>query len=146
MFGSLVQKLQSLSPLTSPTTSPTTSPKPKKKFGFGKASRRKKDSSWWKEEMREVQSEPELDYDTPKKEKRKTSAPLTSGAVGVSTLKVFPSRKKGVPDEPYPTHSHLDAIYDVPARIRRKAGIQMPHRKPEVSRTVGRVEGMKEVS
>ena len=87
MFGNLVQKLQSLSPLTSPTTSPTVSPRPKRKFVFGRANRKRRIGGYAKEDLREVQSEPELDYDNPEKskrdksffglsEKRKSSAPL----------------------------------------------------------------------
>ena len=136
MFGSLVQKLQSLSPLTSPTTSPSTSPKLRRKFGFGKA-RKKKDSNAWKEDVREVQSEPELEYDVPRRDRRKISAPVHSSAH---------RGKTSVVDEPYPTHSHLDAIYDVPANIRRRVEyIPSPPRKIEGSRTVGRVEGIRQV-
>lgn len=91
-----------------------------------------------------MQSEPEIDYDSPKKQKRKTSAPPVIGGPGSSCARGL-HKFKSVPDEPYPAHSHLDAIYDVPARIRRKVGMQMPHRRIEVPRTVGRVEGMKEV-
>lgn len=86
MLGNLVQKLQSLSPLTSPTTSPTVSPRPKRKFGFGRTNRKRRIGGYAKEDIREVQSEPELDYDNPEKskrdksffgltDKRKTSAP-----------------------------------------------------------------------
>ncbi|XP_018018647.1 uncharacterized protein LOC108675167, partial [Hyalella azteca] len=87
MFGSLVQKLQSFSPITSPTTSPTVSPRPKKKFGFGRANRKRRIGGYDKEEIREVQSEPELDYENLERKKdkkffglssdrRKISAPL----------------------------------------------------------------------
>jgi len=85
MFGSLKQKLQSLSPLTSPTTSPTVSPRPKRKFVFGRANRKRRGivGGYAKEDLREVQSEPELDYETCEKkrdrrffgDRRKVSAP-----------------------------------------------------------------------
>uniref|UniRef100_A0A1B6K974 Rho-GAP domain-containing protein n=1 Tax=Graphocephala atropunctata TaxID=36148 RepID=A0A1B6K974_9HEMI len=55
MFGSLVQRLQTLSPLTSPVTSPVGSPKPsRKRYSKSPAHRRS-----LKEEYREVQSDPE---------------------------------------------------------------------------------------
>lgn len=55
MFGSLVQKLQTLSPLTSPVTSPVSSPKAsRKRYNKSPAQRRS-----LKEEYREVQSDPE---------------------------------------------------------------------------------------
>ena len=93
MFGSLVQKLQSLSPLTSPTTSPTVSPRPKRKFVFGRANRKRRGivGGYAKEDLREVQSEPELDYENVEKnskserrlfggERRKASAPPVSSS------------------------------------------------------------------
>ena len=141
VFGNLVQKLQSLSPLTSPTTSPSTSPKLRRKFGFGK-SRKKKECSW-KDDAREVQSEPELEYDVPKKDRRKISAPVHSSS-GHHRVKI------SVVNEPYPTLG-MDAIYDVPANIRRRVEV-VPNpvpttpRRIEGSKTVGRVEGIRQVS
>lgn len=55
MFGNLVQRLQTLSPLTSPVTSPVSSPKPaRKRYSKSPAARRS-----LKEEYREIQSDPE---------------------------------------------------------------------------------------
>lgn len=100
MFGNFVQKLQSLSPLTSPTTSPTVSPRPKRKF-FGRAANRKRRvGGYAKEDIREVQSEPELDYENPGKskqsrffgltsEKRKYSAPPVPGNPGGNSTAPF---------------------------------------------------------
>lgn len=141
MFGSLVQKLQSLSPLASPTTSPSTSPKLRRKLGFGK-SRKRKDSGFSREDLREVQSEPELEYDGPTRDRRKTSAP-----VGPSSSRgVAKARGRSVVDEPYPPHQDLENIYDVPARVRRKVDTPTPAaRRVEGSRTVGRMEGLKQV-
>jgi hypothetical protein len=56
MFGSLVQKLQTLSPIGSPITSPVNSPKTRRKFGGPKWRRNQN-----REEYREVQSDPEMD-------------------------------------------------------------------------------------
>lgn len=65
MFGSLVHRLQSLSPLASPVTSPVNSPKASRR-GF--KSPRRPPAVRHKEEYREVQSDPELDEaDTGKK-------------------------------------------------------------------------------
>lgn len=157
MFGSLVQKLQSLSPLASPTTSPSTSPKLRKKLGFGK-SRKRKDSGFSREDLREVQSEPELEYDGPSssRDRRKISAPATAGGgaahtaggTGVGNMGVAVGRtgRLGVVDEPYPAHQDYENIYDVPARLRRKVDTPTPAaRKLEGSRTVGRMEGLKQV-
>ncbi|XP_053633237.1 uncharacterized protein [Cherax quadricarinatus] len=140
MFGSLVQKLQSLSPLASPTTSPSTSPKLRRKLGFGK-SRKRKDAGFSREDLREVQSEPELEYDAPSRGRRKTSAPPHPpvGGKGIG-------RGRAVLDEPYPVHQDLENIYDVPARLRRKVDTPTPAaRRLEGSLTVGRMEGLKQV-
>jgi hypothetical protein len=68
MFGSLVQRLQSLSPLGSPVTSPVSSPKASRR---GCSSPRRSSAVRHKEEYREVQSDPELDEaDTGKKSRR----------------------------------------------------------------------------
>lgn len=62
MFGNLVQRLQTLSPLTSPVTSPVGSPKStRKRYSKSPAHRRS-----LKEEYREVQSEPEDTGETKK--------------------------------------------------------------------------------
>lgn len=140
MFGSLVQKLQSLSPLASPTTSPSTSPKLRRKLGFGK-SRKRKDSGFSREDLREVQSEPELEYDAPSKDRRKISAPPHTGGGSKKS-----GRVRTCVDEPYPAHQDLENIYDVPARLRRKVDTPTPaNRRVEGSRTVGRMEGLKQV-
>lgn len=140
MLGSLVQKLQSLSPLASPTTSPSTSPKLRKKLGFGK-SRKRKDSGFSREDLREVQSEPELEYDAPCRDRRKTSAPARSGGGRAAA-----ARGRPPVDEPYPAHQDMESIYDVPARLRRKVDTPTPAaRRVEGSRTVGRMEGLKQV-
>lgn len=145
MFGSLVQKLQSLSPLASPTTSPSTSPKLRKKLGFGK-SRKRKDSGFSREDLREVQSEPELEYDAPARDRRKISAPAHSGAAHGSNKNTVASKPLPAVDEPYPAHQDLENIYDVPARLRRKVDTPTPaSRRVEGSRTVGRMEGLRQV-
>jgi hypothetical protein len=54
MFGSLVQKLQTLSPIGSPVTSPVSSPKARRRKGGPKWRRQQA-----REEYREVQSDPE---------------------------------------------------------------------------------------
>lgn len=56
MFGSLVQKLQTLSPLTSPVTSPASSPKSARRRYSAKSPAHRRSL---KEEFREVQSDPE---------------------------------------------------------------------------------------
>ncbi|CAL4072682.1 unnamed protein product, partial [Meganyctiphanes norvegica] len=152
MFGQLVQKLQSLSPLASPTTSPTVSPKPRRKLGFGRSRKRKdKNAFRSREDVREVQSEPELEYDAPRsksRDRRKTSAPAHAQAGPLSAAFSFSSVKKGLVDEPYPAAAHqdLESIYDVPARLRRKVDTPTPSgRKLEYSKTVGRMEGIKQV-
>lgn len=140
MFGSLVQKLQSLSPLASPTTSPSTSPKLRRKLGFGK-SRKRKESGFSREDLREVQSEPELEYDAPSKDRRKISAPAHTGGGSKGN-----GRVRTAVDEPYPAHQDFENIYDVPARLRRKVDTPTPaNRRVEGSRTVGRMEGLKQV-
>ncbi|KAK7000503.1 hypothetical protein SK128_016659 [Halocaridina rubra] len=169
MFGSLVQKLQSLSPLASPTTSPSTSPKLRKKLGFGR-SRKRKDAGYSREDLREVQSEPELEYDVPKRDRRKTSAPVRVSAtlataipipvgaggvaVGGGTNGGFENisisvggggRIRSMIDEPYPVQQDMENIYDVPARLRRKVDTPTPAaRRVEGSRTVGRMEGLRQ--
>lgn len=157
MLGNLVQKLQTFSPLTSPTTSPTSSPKfRRRKFGFGKVSRKLKDSSWWKEEVREVQSEPELDYDFPKNSKRKISAPPTT--TSTTTFHYCPRKYISTQSEFKQQHgystcrnssssSQFHSIYDVPAKIKHKVAFQLssPNRF-DTSKSLGRKGGTKEVS
>ncbi|CAL4076587.1 unnamed protein product, partial [Meganyctiphanes norvegica] len=146
MFGQLVQKLQSLSPLASPTTSPTVSPKPRRKLGFGRSRKRKdKNAFRSREDVREVQSEPELECDNPRsksRDRRKTSAPVHAQTGALS----FSSAKKVLVDEPYPATAHqdLESIYDVPARLKRKVDTPTPSGRKEYSRTVGRMEGIKQ--
>ena len=102
MFDSIVQKLQSFSPLTSPTTSPTVSPRPtKKKFGFGRSNRKRRVGGYAKEDIREVQSEPELDYENEKKRsagffgmggadrRKKISAPAATGSHSKASSRGF---------------------------------------------------------
>ncbi|KAG8308366.1 hypothetical protein J6590_002454 [Homalodisca vitripennis] len=76
MFGSLVQRLQTLSPLTSPVTSPVGSPKPnRKRYSKSPAHRRS-----LKEEYREVQSDPEdLGHGDSKKCRAKRKAEKLQG-------------------------------------------------------------------
>ncbi|XP_037080633.1 uncharacterized protein LOC119101404 [Pollicipes pollicipes] len=59
MFGSLKQKLQSLSPLASPVASPNSSPRPRRRLPFGRGPARRRQR---RQEYREVQSDPECDY------------------------------------------------------------------------------------
>ncbi|KAJ4439145.1 hypothetical protein ANN_15102 [Periplaneta americana] len=62
MFGNLVQRLQSLSPLGSPVTSPVSSPKTSRRhYKSPKRGPRRPPLGRHKEEYREVQSDPELD-------------------------------------------------------------------------------------
>ncbi|KAF0309538.1 hypothetical protein FJT64_019346 [Amphibalanus amphitrite] len=72
MFGSLKQKLQSLSPVASPVNSPNSSPKPRRRFPFRRAPARLKQR---REEFREVQSDPECDFTPAHQQRRKGSAP-----------------------------------------------------------------------
>lgn len=69
MFGSIVQRLQSLSPLGSPVTSPVSSPKPsRRRFKSPTRGPKRHLGARHKEEYREVQSDPEVDEaDTGKK-------------------------------------------------------------------------------
>jgi hypothetical protein len=73
MFGNLVHRLQSLSPLGSPLTSPVSSPKASRR-GF--KSPRRPPAVRRKEECREVQSDPELDEADAGKKFRRTSRHL----------------------------------------------------------------------
>ena len=175
MFGSLVHKLQTLSPLTSPTTSPTTSPKPKRKLmGFSKVSRRRKYPSWFRDETREVQSEPETepaDYETPKKKTSFFPGSLKKRLIydGIQAngpeKRITPLRSRAAPNHLAPNHpapnylpanhlpprnhlpaNHLapkrDCLYDVPSSVQFKP----LNWGSEASRTLGRVEGLRQVS
>jgi hypothetical protein len=62
MFGTLVQRLQSLSPLGSPIASPVSSPKPSRhRYKSPTRGPRRPSVARNKEQYREVQSDPELD-------------------------------------------------------------------------------------
>jgi hypothetical protein len=85
MFGTLVQKLQTLSPISSPINSPVSSPKARRKFGGPRWRRQQA-----REEFREVQSEPELDDCAPsgkaKDKSKKKRAGTNRLSIGPPTL------------------------------------------------------------
>lgn len=80
MFGTLVQKLQTLSPISSPINSPVSSPKARRKFGGPRWRRQQA-----REEFREVQSEGELD-ECPSKAKGKSKKRTNHLSIGPPTL------------------------------------------------------------
>ena len=113
MFGSLKQKLQSLSPVASPVASPSSSPKPRRKFPFRRTPARLKQR---REEFREVQSDPECDFPTAHQQRRKGSAP---------------ERKL-----------YLDSFYDgVTGQASGRAAGPATGRRDQQSVTVGRAAG-----
>ena len=123
MFGSLKQKLQSFSPVASPVASPNASPRPaRRRFGLRTPARMKQR----REEFREVQSDPECDYGTARKQRRKKSEPTRVPASAAAAA---------VRD------TSVEGLYDVPPQPRRP-----PTRQPRLqSQTLGRITGRKQV-
>ncbi|CAB3361991.1 Hypothetical predicted protein [Cloeon dipterum] len=78
MFGNLVQKLQTLSPISSPVQSPVSSPKARRKFGGPRWRRQQA-----REEFREVQSEPEYDETPPSSKARKDKSKKRSNHISI---------------------------------------------------------------
>ncbi|KAF0287435.1 hypothetical protein FJT64_014129 [Amphibalanus amphitrite] len=123
MFGTLKQKLQSFSPVSSPVASPNASPRPvRRRFGLRTPARMKQR----REEFREVQSDPECDYGTARKQRRKKSEPARVPAAAAAASR-DPS---------------AEGLYDVPPRPRGPAA-----RQPRMqSQTLGRLTGRKQSS
>ena len=120
MFGSLKQKLQSFSPVASPVASPNASPRPaRRRFGLRTPARMKQR----REEFREVQSDPECDYGTTRKQRRKKSEPTRLPAAAAA-------RDAGV-----------EGLYDVPPQRRGPPSRQLRLQ----SQTLGRITGRKQV-
>jgi len=125
MFGSLVQRLQSLSPLGSPVASPVSSPKAsRRRYKSPTRGPRRHPVSRHKEEYREVQSDPELDeVDTCKRFGRTSRHPLdkrknkSRGAICRT--------EPGINNNTYAEHSRFAPL--------------------QGSKSLGRLDGLKEV-
>lgn len=124
MFGTLVQRLQSLSPLGSPITSPVSSPKPSRhRYKSPSKGPRRPPLTRHKEEYREVQSDPELDeIDTAKKYGR-TSRHLLDKRKNKS--RVSARTEPGINNNMYAERSGFAPL--------------------QGSKSLGRVDGLKEV-
>lgn len=140
MFGNLVQKLQTLSPLGSPITSPVSSPKSRRKFGGPKWRRNQN-----REEYREVQSDPEMDENirngTPRKAKDKSSRKLQRVTIGPPIL-LTSSRDVTV------RHNETQHVGGGGGFSAYNNVIKPPAAGPnrlQGSKSLGRLDGMKEV-
>ena len=122
MFGSLKQKLQSFSPVGSPVASPSSSPRPaRRRFGLRTPARMKQR----REEFREVQSDPECDYGTARKQRRKKSEPTRVPAAAAARAR----------------DASAEGLYDVPPQPRGPP----PRQQRMQSQTLGRLTGRKQV-
>ena len=124
MFGSIVQRLQSLSPLGSPVTSPVSSPKPyRRRFKSPTRAPKRHPAARHKEEYREVQSDPELDETDTNKAFGRTSHHLLDKRKNKS--RVSARTEPGINNNMYSARSGFAPL--------------------QGSKSLGRLDGLKEV-
>jgi hypothetical protein len=124
MFGSIVQRLQSLSPLGSPVTSPVSSPKPyRRRFKSPTRAPKRHPAARHKEEYREVQSDPELDETDTSKTFGRTSHHLLDKRKNKS--RVSARTEPGINNNMYADRSGFAPL--------------------QGSKSLGRLDGLKEV-
>ncbi|KAJ9577107.1 hypothetical protein L9F63_006315, partial [Diploptera punctata] len=126
MFGSLVQRLQSLSPLGSPVTSPVSSPKAsRRRYKSPTRGPRRPPLGRHKEEYREVQSDPELDeIDTTKKFGRTSRHLLDKRKNKIRAARNLNNTEPGINNNTYNEHRGFAPL--------------------QGSKSLGRLDGLKE--
>ncbi|PSN53406.1 hypothetical protein C0J52_21380 [Blattella germanica] len=130
MFGSLVQRLQSLSPLGSPVTSPVSSPKAsRRRYKSPTRGPRRPPLGRHKEEYREVQSDPELDEVETTKKFGRTSRHLldkrkNKSRTGATACRNLNNTEPGINNNLYAEHSGFSPL--------------------QGSKSLGRLDGLKE--
>ena len=126
MFGSLVQRLQSLSPLGSPVTSPVSSPKARRRYKSPTRGPRRPPLGRHKEEYREVQSDPELDeIETTKKLGRASRHLLDKRKNKSRAARNSNNTESGINNNTYNEHTGFAPL--------------------QGSKSLGRLDGLKEV-